>query len=128
MDPSLGEVRHLDGSSKTAVAAHVGLRVDCGHNQYRSIVSSYDARAGVLAYFWRCDRCGAILGEAGRLRYRPHYDPRGNERCSTAARERPVAQCVPHSRLDRFEHAHPTSVDLPDAPGAYEEVDVPKHL
>jgi hypothetical protein len=25
-------------------------------------------------YFWRCDRCGANLGERERMPYRPHYE------------------------------------------------------
>ena len=46
----------------------------CDHNQYRSVVTSYDRGRGILVYFWRCDRCGAHLGEHQRAPYRPLYE------------------------------------------------------
>jgi hypothetical protein len=46
----------------------------CAHDQYRSVLTSYDRGQGTLVYFWRCDRCGAHLGEHERVPYRPHYE------------------------------------------------------
>ena len=46
----------------------------CTHDQYRSVLTSYDRRGGTLVYFWRCDRCGARLGEHERVQYRPQYE------------------------------------------------------
>ena len=60
--------------------------MDCGHNRYRSIDSSYDQRRGILVYFWRCEHCGARLGEATRVTYRPQFDPRGHEKFRGAVR------------------------------------------
>jgi hypothetical protein len=60
--------------------------MECSHNEYRSIDSSYDHPRGMLVYFWRCERCGARLGEAQRVRYRPQYDPGGHKRFLPAAR------------------------------------------
>jgi hypothetical protein len=36
--------------------------------------------ARVLVYFWTCERCDARLGDAGRERYRPSFDPHGPQR------------------------------------------------
>jgi hypothetical protein len=55
----------------------------CGHDGFHAIRTEYDRRNGVLVYFWACERCGARLGEARRERYRPAYDPEGNERFVT---------------------------------------------
>ena len=46
----------------------------CAHDQYRSVLTSYDRGREMLVYFWRCDRCGANLGERERMPYRPHYE------------------------------------------------------
>jgi hypothetical protein len=37
-------------------------------------VTTYDRGRGILVYFWRCDRCGAHLGEHQRAPYRPLYE------------------------------------------------------
>jgi hypothetical protein len=37
----------------------------------------YDRQGGVLVYYWTCEVCGDLLGEAHRESYRPRYDPRG---------------------------------------------------
>jgi hypothetical protein len=55
----------------------------CGHDGFHAIGTKYDRRNGVLVYFWACERCNARLGEARRERYRPEYDPAGNERFAT---------------------------------------------
>jgi hypothetical protein len=52
----------------------------CRHNGFHSIRSEYDQRSGVLVYLWTCEGCGERLKEAHRLKYRPRYDPRGNEK------------------------------------------------
>jgi hypothetical protein len=49
----------------------------CGHDNFRTIDSSYDRRRGMLVYYWRCEECGTRLGEARRVTYRPDFDPRG---------------------------------------------------
>ena len=51
----------------------------CAHDGFHSIGTSYDRRSGVLVFHWTCERCGARLSEARRERYRPSFDPRGNE-------------------------------------------------
>ena len=58
--------------------------VVCDHDGFHAIGTKYDRRNGVLVYFWACERCGARLGDARRERYRPSYDPHGNERFVTA--------------------------------------------
>lgn len=60
------------------------MEMDCTHDSFHSIHSSYDHRRGLLVYHWYCERCGARLSEARREPYRPHYDPHGNERFSPA--------------------------------------------
>lgn len=54
--------------------------MSCSHDGFHSIISWYDHRAGVLVYFWSCERCGVRLNEARREPYRPQYEPRGNDR------------------------------------------------
>jgi C4-type Zn-finger protein len=51
----------------------------CNHNGFHTIRTSYDHRGGLLIFHWTCERCGARLTEARRERYRPSFDPRGNE-------------------------------------------------
>jgi hypothetical protein len=53
--------------------------MECRHNGFRSVSSSYSGHAGLLVYYWVCDRCGARLDEIQRERYRPAYDPHGND-------------------------------------------------
>jgi hypothetical protein len=49
--------------------------MNCGHDSYRTIDSSYDRRRAVLVFYWRCERCSTRLGEAGRVSYRPQFQP-----------------------------------------------------
>ena len=56
----------------------------CSHEGFHAIGTSYDRHNGVLVYFWACEHCGVRLGEARRERYRPSYDPHGNQRYVTA--------------------------------------------
>jgi len=58
--------------------------VSCSHDGFHSIHSRYDRRAGLIVYFWTCERCGVRLNEARREPYRPHFDPHGNDRFLTA--------------------------------------------
>jgi hypothetical protein len=58
--------------------------IACAHDGFHAIDTKYDRRNGVLVYFWACERCGARLGDARRERYRPSYDPDGNERFVTS--------------------------------------------
>jgi hypothetical protein len=54
--------------------------MDCAHDGFHSIRSSYDRRQGLLVYFWTCERCGTRLRELRRDEYRPRFEPRGHER------------------------------------------------
>ena len=58
----------------------------CAHEGFRGIGSAYDRLRSVLVYYWTCERCGRRLGEIRRDRYRPQFDPRGNERYLTPGR------------------------------------------
>jgi hypothetical protein len=58
--------------------------IGCAHDGFHAIRTSYDRHSCVLVYFWACERCGARLGDARRERYRPAYDPHGNERFVTS--------------------------------------------
>jgi hypothetical protein len=40
----------------------------------------------VLVYFWTCEVCDEILGEARRETYEPRFDPLGNQRFLSTAR------------------------------------------
>jgi hypothetical protein len=51
----------------------------CRHDGYREILTSYDASGGVLVYHWVCETCAERLAEAGRTRYKPSFDPGGND-------------------------------------------------
>ena len=53
--------------------------IACAHDGFHAIGTKYDRRNGVLIYFWACECCGTRLGDARRERYRPSYDPKGNE-------------------------------------------------
>ena len=54
--------------------------MECQHDGYHAIGTSYDRRRGVLIFVWTCEQCGGRLGEAGRQRYRPAFNPDGNQR------------------------------------------------
>jgi hypothetical protein len=60
--------------------------MDCSHNGFHGIRTAYDRRRGVLVYFWTCERCGERLEEARREKYRPAFDPRGNDRFLASTR------------------------------------------
>ncbi|MBD0282666.1 MAG: hypothetical protein ICV69_10805 [Thermoleophilaceae bacterium] len=60
--------------------------MDCMHDGFHGIRSSYDRRRGVPVYFWTCERCGVRLQELRREPYRSRFDPRGNERHMAAVR------------------------------------------
>ena len=67
---------------------------------------------------WNCQRCGARLYSASRTLKQ--------QACPVCqGRLTPEGDPAP---LGRFEHRRSTSVDLPDAPGVREEVDVSKNL
>ena len=67
---------------------------------------------------WNCEQCGARLYSAARTLKR--------QTCPVCqGKLAPEGDPAP---LGRFEHARPTSVDLPDTPGVGEEVDVSKNL
>ena len=51
----------------------------CRHDDFHSILTSYDRRRGVLVYHWVCERCGTRLGEARRERYRPLFVRGGDQ-------------------------------------------------
>jgi hypothetical protein len=51
--------------------------MDCAHDGFHGISSSYDRLRGVLVYHWTCERCGAQLSVARREPYRPAFDPYG---------------------------------------------------
>lgn len=53
--------------------------MDCKHDEFHTVRSSYDQDAGVLLFFWTCERCGERLNEALREQYRPRFDPHGND-------------------------------------------------
>ena len=67
---------------------------------------------------WNCERCGARLYSAARTLKR--------QTCPVC--QGPLAPEGDPEPLGRFEHARPTSGDLPDTPGVSEQVDVPEHL
>jgi hypothetical protein len=68
--------------------------------------------------YWNCERCGARLYSASRTLRR--------QTCPTCqGRLSPEGDPSP---LGRFEQRSPGSVDLPDAPGVQEQVDVSKNL
>jgi hypothetical protein len=59
--------------------------MDCGHDTYRAIDSSYDHGLGLLVYYWRCEDCGIRLGEAGRMEYRPEFSPHRGDAATPGA-------------------------------------------
>jgi hypothetical protein len=68
---------------------------------------------------WNCQDCGARLYSAARILKR--------QTCPVCQGPL-VLEGEDPVPLRRFEHTRPSSVDLPDAPGAGEKVDVPEHL
>lgn len=58
----------------------------CDHHGYHTVRSEYHPGPELLIYLWICERCGARLGEARRMRYRPRFNPRGNDGYLTASR------------------------------------------
>ncbi|HEY1276806.1 MAG TPA: hypothetical protein VGF25_17990 [Thermoleophilaceae bacterium] len=59
--------------------------MDCSHDGFHGISSSYDQNRGLLVYFWTCERCGTLLRECRREEYKPRFDPKGNDRYLTAS-------------------------------------------
>jgi hypothetical protein len=59
--------------------------MSCAHRGFHGIQTMYDRGRGVLVYYWICERCGALLGEARRQEYRPEFDPNGNDRFVASA-------------------------------------------
>ena len=68
--------------------------------------------------YWNCQRCAARLYSASRTL---------KEQSCPVCHGRLTPEDDP-SPLGRFEHRRSASVDLPDAPGVREEVDVSKNL
>ena len=68
--------------------------------------------------YWNCERCGARLYSASRTLRR--------QTCPTCQGR--LAPDGDPSPLGRFEQRGPGSVDLPDASGVQEQVDVSKNL
>jgi hypothetical protein len=60
--------------------------MSCSHEGFHSIRTAYDRSLGVLVYFWTCEVCDEILGEARRETYEPRFDPLGNQRFLSTAR------------------------------------------
>ena len=60
--------------------------MDCAHEGFHGIRSSYDPRRGLLLFFWSCERCGTRLRELHREEYRPRFEPRGNDRHASPLR------------------------------------------
>jgi hypothetical protein len=59
--------------------------MECQHDGYHAIRSSYDRHRGVLTFVWICELCGSRLGEAGREEYRPAFNPHDNAAAPHAA-------------------------------------------
>lgn len=51
----------------------------CKHQGYHSAQGRYDAASQTLRYIVVCDTCQAELREIDAQRYRPRYDPHGND-------------------------------------------------
>jgi hypothetical protein len=47
--------------------------MQCAHQGFHTISSSYDRATRVLAFFRRCDDCGARVAEVGRIAYEPRF-------------------------------------------------------
>jgi hypothetical protein len=48
----------------------------CPHDGFHDIRSTYDQRRGLLFFYWTCEDCGELLGEAERTKYRPRFERR----------------------------------------------------
>ena len=58
--------------------------MECQHDGYHAIETSYDRRRGVLIFVWTCEQCGTRLGEVGRQKYRPAFkESHGNAKLAT---------------------------------------------
>ena len=55
------------------------MRKVCPHDGFHDIRSTYDRRRGLLLFYWTCEDCGELLGEAERTKYRPRFDRRAVE-------------------------------------------------
>ena len=47
--------------------------MDCRHQGFYSVGSSYDRETKVLTFFSYCDECGTRLAEVARLTYEPRF-------------------------------------------------------
>jgi hypothetical protein len=52
----------------------VGVSKACPHDGFHDIRSTYDHRRGLLFFYWTCEDCGELLGEAERTKYRPRFE------------------------------------------------------
>ena len=57
----------------------------CQHDGFHTGEGRYDAASQTLRYIVTCDGCGVELREVTVERYRPTYDPRGNDAYLAAA-------------------------------------------
>jgi hypothetical protein len=74
------------GTRSARVSRALMTAMDCAHEGFHGIRSSYDQRRGLLLFFWSCERCGTRLRELHREEYRPRFEPRGNDRHATPLR------------------------------------------
>jgi hypothetical protein len=51
----------------------------CPHDGFHDIRSTYDHRRGLLFFYWTCQSCGELLGEAERTKYRPRFERRAGD-------------------------------------------------
>ena len=81
-------IKHRPGVSVVRCSGDV----KCRHQGFHTITSSYDRETRVITYFRRCDECGALLSEFGRLAYEPRFvATRGDEPWTPAwSSERPA--------------------------------------
>ncbi len=59
--------------------------MECEHQGFHTITSSYDRGTKILTCFRQCDECGARLAEVTRIVYEPRFDPRGYDRFLSSA-------------------------------------------
>jgi hypothetical protein len=78
----------LTGATQVGAAAGRSFHaVQCAHDGYRGISTTYDRHAGVLVFHWACDQCGARLDEVSREPYRPRFLPnRGKDHLARLSR------------------------------------------
>ena len=65
--------RHAADGRSRAVAR------GCKHQGFHSAEGRYDPESQTLRYILVCDSCQAELREIDAQRYRPRYDPHGND-------------------------------------------------